>query len=337
MRVILDAFGGDNAPGVVIEGAVMAKKELACDVTLCGNIEKINACAKEMSLDISDMELIDAEDEFDLCEDPSTIIKRKTTSLYVALNALKEGKGDCLVSAGSTGGVLAGGTLIVKRIKGIKRGAIATVTPGLKHPFILIDTGANTDCRKEMFLQFARMGDSYSRGVLGVSSPRIGILCNGVEESKGRELDRQAAELLKNSDLNFVGFVEAKTVFLGGVDVLVTDGFSGNIFLKTAEGVAKMMTVSLKDMLFKSAKTKIAALLLKDGFKEFKAKLDPSEYGGSPILGITKPVVKAHGSSDAKAIKNAIRQAISCAENDVCKKIEAGMAKDENVSEEVAQ
>ncbi len=333
MRVILDAFGGDNAPDVVIEGAIMAKQELACEITLCGNIEKIKACAGKNSYDISNMELIDAEDEFELCEEPATIIKRKTSSLYVALNALKEGRGDCFVSAGSTGGVLAGGTLLVKRLKGIKRGAIATVTPGLNHPFILVDTGANTDCRKEMFLQFARMGDSYARGVLGVVSPRIGILCNGVEESKGRELEQQAAELLRNSDLNYVGFVEAKTVFVGGVDVLVTDGFSGNIFLKTAEGVAKMMNSSLKELMFKSTKTKFAALLLKSGFKDFKAKMDPSEYGGSPILGISKPIIKAHGSSDGKAIKNAIKQAISCAENDICSKIEAGMQSDTSIVE----
>ncbi len=328
MRVILDVFGGDNAPHAVLEGAVMAKSELSADITLCGNIEKIKACAKEKAYDISGMELIDAEDEFDICEEPSTIIKRKTTSLYVALNALKEGKGDCLVSAGSTGGVLAGGTLIVKRLKGVKRGAIGTVIPGLKHPFVLVDTGANTDCRKEMFMQFARMGDSYAKGVLNVKNPRIGILCNGVEESKGRELEQQASELLRNSDLNYVGFIEAKTLFLGGVDVIVTDGFSGNIMLKTAEGVAKMMTVNLKEMMFQNAKTKFAALLLKSGFKGFKAKMDPSEYGGSPILGLSKPIIKAHGSSDAKSIKNAIRQAISCAENDVCNRIEQGMIND---------
>ncbi len=326
MRVILDAFGGDHAPDCVVQGAVMAKKAYGADITLCGNIEKVKECAARLSLDLDGIDLVDAEDEFDICEDPSTIVKRKTTSLYVAMNELKEGRGDCLVSAGSTGGVLVGATLIVKRIKGVKRGAIGTVLPGVENNILLVDTGANTECRKEMFLQFARMGDAFAKGVMGVKNPRIAILCNGTEESKGRELEQEAAKLLRASDMNYVGFAEAKTVFVGGVDVIITDGFSGNILLKTAEGVAKMMTVSLKEMLFKSFKTKMAALMLKDGFKEFKAKLDPSEIGGSPLLGITKPVIKAHGSSDAKAIMNAVRQALAAAEADICRHIEEGLA-----------
>ncbi len=326
MRVILDAFGGDHSPDCVVQGAVIAKQAYDADISLCGNIEKVKACAEKMGLSLDGIDLVDAEDEFDICEDPSTIIKRKTTSLYVALNELKEGRGDCLVSAGSTGGVLAGATLIVKRIKGVKRAAIGTVLPGVQNNILLVDTGANTECRKEMFLQFARMGDAFAKGVMKVENPRIAILCNGTEESKGRELEQEAAKLLRDSDLNYVGFAEAKTVFIGGVDVIITDGFSGNILLKTAEGVAKMMTVSLKEMLFKSFKTKMAALMLKDGFKSFKAKLDPSEIGGSPLLGVTKTVIKAHGSSDAKAIMNAVRQAISAAESGVCTHIETGLA-----------
>ncbi len=326
MRVILDAFGGDHAPDCVVQGAVMAKNAYGADITLCGNIEKVKACATKLSLDLDGIDLVDAEDEFDICEDPSTIVKRKTTSLYVAMNELKEGRGDCLVSAGSTGGVLVGATLIVKRIKGVKRGAIGTVLPGVENNILLVDTGANTECRKEMFLQFARMGDAFAKGVMGVKNPRIAILCNGTEESKGRELEQEASKLLRESNMNYIGFAEAKTVFIGGVDVIITDGFSGNILLKTAEGVAKMMTVSLKELLFKNFKTKMAALMLKDGFKEFKAKLDPSEIGGSPLLGITKPVIKAHGSSDAKAIMNAVRQALAAAEADICKHIEEGLA-----------
>ncbi len=326
MRIILDAFGGDNAPDCVIAGADMAAKELGVDITLCGDTQKIQQCAQRLSVDISGFEIIDAPEVFAMDDDAATIVKRKDTSMYAALNALKEQKGDALVSAGSTGGLLAGATLIVKRIKGVNRGAIATVIPGYENPFLLLDTGANAECRPEMLAQFARMGDSYAKGVMGVANPRIALLCNGTEQHKGRELEQATDKLLRASNLNYIGYAESSSVPVGGVDVFVADGFSGNVFLKTAEGFAKMMTKSLKDTMLSSTKTKIGALLLKSALGDFKKKLDPSEHGGAPILGIRAPVIKAQGSSDAKSIKNAIRQAKSCVENGVCKRIETGIA-----------
>ncbi len=329
MRIILDAHGGDNAPDCVVKGAVMAKEEYNVDITLCGDGKAIAESAKRQGLDISSFTIVEAPGLFKMDDDAATIVKRKDTSLYASLLELKEKRGDALVSAGSTGGLLAGATLIVKRIKGVKRGAIATVIPGYENPFLLLDTGANTECRPDMLVQFAKMGDSYARGVMGVKNPRIALLSNGTERHKGRDQERETDELLRATNLNYIGYAESKTVPVGGVDVFVTDGFSGNIFLKTAEGVAKMMTKSLKDALLSSTKTKIGALLLKNSLKDFKAKLDPSEHGGAPILGISAPVIKASGNSDAKSICSAVRQAVKSVENKVCENIANGIKSDE--------
>lgn len=329
MKILIDAFGGDKAPQEIIKGAALA----LCfnrQLVLVGDAVKIKQSAQHIGISLSPFEIIDADGVFEMDEEPADIVnKRSGTSLGVALKALKEGKGDALVSAGSTGGLYVGGTLVVKRASGVKRGALATVIPGQKGPFLLIDTGANIECRPQMLCQFAKMGSIYAEDVMKIKNPRIAILSNGIEKSKGRELEQQADEMLCKTTLNYIGYIEARDVPTGGADVLVSDGFCGNIFLKTAEGVAKMITANLKDMFYKDIKTKIAALLLKNALFEFKAKFDYTEYGGAPILGISKPIIKAHGSSDANAIKNAIRQAIACIEEDVCNKISQQMTQNE--------
>ena len=259
----------------------------------------------------------------DMHDEPNTILKSKSnTSLAVALKALADGEGDALVSAGSTGAVLFGATFIEKRIKGIKRPAIGTVMPGTEKPYLLIDAGANLNCRPEMLMQFAVLGSVYMNKVFGIEKPQVGLLNNGAEDSKGGEVLVETYQMLKNSTLNFIGNVEARDVPKGACDVLVADGFAGNIVLKLTEGVASEFLGLFKGILLKNIFTKIAAMIIKPGLRQMKKMMDYSEYGGAPIIGIKKPVFKAHGSSNAKAIKNAIRQAKTFVEGDVIAEIE---------------
>lgn len=213
--------------------------------------------------------------------------------------------------------------MIVGRIKGVKRGALATVMPGAEKPWMLIDCGANVECRAEQLVQFGVMGSAYMEKVQGVQRPTVALANNGTEDTKGTALQLEAYPLLEQSGLNFIGNIEARDIPGGAADVVVCDGFTGNIILKLVEGVAKMMTGMIKEMIYSSTATKIGGLFLKGGMAGFKARLDYTEYGGAPILGIKKPVIKAHGSSNAKAVKNAIRQAKTCADGDVAGNIEA--------------
>ena len=242
--------------------------------------------------------------------------------MTVALNLLRDGKGDAVVSAGSTGALLTGATLIVKRIHGIRRAALAPVLPNGDAGVMLIDCGANADCTPEYLLQFAYMGSYYARTMLGIAAPRVGLLSNGTEDHKGAELQHETFPLRKAADaagrIRFIGNVEASQVFNGDVDVVVTDGFTGNVILKLTEGVAKMLLGMLKGMFLKNLGGKLAYLLLKDSVSDLKHQMDSEEYGGAPFLGAKQPVIKAHGSSKAKGIKNAIRQAKICVENDLC-------------------
>ena len=328
MKIILDAFGGDHAPLEPLKGAAWAVKEMGVEILAVGDIAKMEACCKENNIDTTGITFKQADDIFDIHEDPMSIVKKRTnTSLHVAFKALADGEGDAMVSGGSSGAVLMGATFIVKRLKGCKRPALGAVVPGA-HPegFMLIDSGANNEVRPEMLDQFAVMGSVYMEKVMGRTPARVGLLNNGAEETKGPETQREAHALMaKNPHINFVGNIEGRDVLIDHCDVLVADGFSGNIALKTCEGVAGFMTGMLKGMLKKNAKTMIAALLLKNELKEFKAKLDYTEYGGAPILGVTKGVIKAHGSSNAKAFKNAIRQAKTYAENNVSEVIAASL------------
>ena len=324
MKIILDAMGGDNAPLAPLQGAADAVRELGVEVIAVGDEKILTGLMVQNSIPKDGITIVHAPDVIAMDEDATDIVKKKAdSSLAVALRMLRDGEGDGFVGAGSTGATLVGATLIVGRIKGIKRGALGVVMPGAKKPWLLIDNGANVECRAEQLVQFAIMGSAYMEKVLKIENPKVALANNGVEETKGTALQLEAYPLLQNCGLNFVGNIEARDIPQGEADVVVCDGFTGNIILKLTEGVAKMMSGMIKDMIYKNAKTKLAGLLLKSGMVDFKKKMDYTEYGGAPMLGIKAPVIKAHGSSNAKAIKNAIRQAKTCAENDVAGTIEA--------------
>ena len=324
MKIILDAFGGDNAPLAPLQGAELAIKEYGVEIIAVGDVAKMETVCKENNISTQGMEFLQADDVFDMHEDPMDIVKkRKTTSLHVAMKALADGMGEAVVSAGSTGAMLMGATFIVKRIKGVKRAALGTVMPG-KNPngFMLMDCGANAEVRPEMLNQFAVMGSVYMEKMAGCAKPRVALLNNGAEDTKGTPTHIEAYKLLAANDkINFIGNIEGRYILNDEADVVVADGFSGNIALKTSEGVASFMSGMLKGMLKKNMRTMLAAILLKNELKEFKAKMDYTEVGGAPILGAAKGVIKAHGSSNAKAFKNAIRQAKNYAENNISKVI----------------
>ena len=327
MNIVIDAFGGDNAPLEVIKGAIDAHNDFNVDITLVGDEQKIKDCAKDNSLDISGLKIKHADTVIDVCEDPTAVVKgKKDCSMAVGMKMLADGEGDAFLSAGSTGALVVGATMIVKRIKGIKRPALATVLPTAGAPTMLLDSGANAECRPEMLTQFGIMGSAYMNRILGVKEPRVALANIGAEESKGRELELETYKQLLNAPVNFVGNIEARQVPLGDADVVVADGFTGNIMLKLYEGMGKFFSGELKSILTKGAKNKIAALMIMSSVKEFKKKVDYSEYGGAPLLGTTKPVIKAHGSSDAKAFYNAVRQAKQFTENGVIETISSALA-----------
>ena len=317
MRIIVDAMGGDNAPQAPVQGALQAVREYGVEVVLVGRGEDIlEALQKEGVAELPQgLSITHAGQVVDMCDNPATAFKeKKDSSLTVGLNLLKGGEGDAFVSAGSTGALLSGATLLVKRIKGVRRAAMAPVVPTGGGGSVLIDCGATAEGTPEFLLQFAFMGSYYAERVLGRPEPKVGLLNIGAEPSKGTDLQREVYQLLQKAKeegrINFVGNVEAREAVEGAVDVIVADGYSGNIFLKAVEGAGLFLTREMKKMFMKSLKTKLAALLMKDGLRDFKKLLDANEVGGTALLGISKPVIKAHGSSNGYAIKNAIRQAV---------------------------
>ena len=321
VKVIVDAFGGDHAPLEVIRGCERAVRELGVSIILTGSEQKIKACAAENGISLEGMEIVHTDDVFDIHEEPKELIKSgKNTSMAVGLTLLAENRGDAFVSAGSTGALVFGATFIVKRIKGIKRIAPSPVMPGDKGSFVLIDAGANTECRPEMLVQFAAMGSAYMEKVMGVSSPKVGLLNIGSEETKGRDLEIEAYKLLESSGLNFVGNIEARDIPDGEVQVVVTDGFTGNVVLKLYEGLGSFFSKKIK-WIFSGA-GKLGALLSLGKIRTFRRQMDYKEVGGSALLGVKKPVIKAHGSSDGTAFFNAVRQAKRCVEGDVAGVIE---------------
>ena len=312
MRIIIDAMGGDNAPQEIVKGAVRAHRELGVDVTLVGREDEVRACLKQEGCD--DIEIVNATEIVTMEDDPSTATRRKKdSSMTVALNLLRDGKGDAVVSAGSTGALLTGATLIVKRIKGIRRAAMAPVLPAGENGIMLIDCGANVACTAEYLLQFAFMGSFYAKKMMGCDNPRVGLLNVGTEDTKGGELQHQAFALLKQAGdegrINFVGNVEGTGVFEGAADVVVTDGFTGNVLLKATEGTIKFLMKSLKGVFYKSTKNKLAAAVLKNDLAAMKKSMDVNEVGGTAFVGISKPVIKAHGASNAASLFAAVRQA----------------------------
>lgn len=322
MRVIVDAFGGDNAPLEVIKGCARAVSELGVNVVLTGSRNKIEKCAAENGISLSGIEIEHTDDVFDIHEEPKEIIKSgSNSSMALGLRLLSEGKGDAFVSAGSTGALVMGATFIVKRIKGIKRVAPSPVMPADKGSFVLVDAGANTECRPEMLVQFAVMGSAYMEKVMGVKDPKVGLLNIGSEETKGRELEIAAYKLLEESGLNFVGNIEARDMPKGEVQVVVTDGFTGNIALKLYEGMGSFFSKKLKWIF--SGLGKIGAIVSLGKIKELRRQMDYKEVGGSALLGVKKPVIKAHGSSDATALFNAVRQAKKIVDGNVIGEIES--------------
>ena len=328
MRIIVAAMGGDKAPQEIVKGAIRARKELGVEITLVGKVEEVKACLE--GEDLSNYELVDAREVITMEDDPSTATRRKKdSSMAVALRLLSEGKGDAAVSAGSTGALLTGATLTVKRIRGIRRAALAPVLPAGERGVMLIDCGANVECTAEYLLQFAYMGSYYAKKMLGCENPRIGLLNVGTEDTKGGELQHQAFALLREASeqgrINFVGNIEGTGVFEGQADVVVTDGFTGNVLLKGAEGVIKYMMGALKGVFYKSGKNKLAAAVLKKDLKEMKKSLDVNEVGGTALIGISRPVIKAHGASNAASFFAAIRQAKAFVEANVVEDIKANI------------
>ena len=333
MKIIVDAMGGDNAPQAVVQGALDAHKTLGVDILLVGRAADILKCVEvcgETTLP-KGVEIRDASEVVEICDDPATAFKvKKDSSLTVGLNLLKDGQGDAFVSAGSTGALLAGATLVVKRIRGLRRAAMGPVIPVFGGRAVLCDCGANAECTPEYLLQFAYLGSFYAKRVLGVENPRVGLLNIGAEETKGDTLRLETHALLKAAGeagrINYIGSIEGNDAMMGEADVIVADGFTGNVFLKSMEGAAKFMFKELKKVLYSSAKTKMGAMLIKNDLASMKKLLDPSEVGGTAFLGISKPVIKAHGSSDARAITNAILRAREYAESGFIADIEANIS-----------
>ena len=327
MRIIVDAYGGDNAPDAVLQGCRMAADRWKCEIILTGDEQKLRQRAAELSVSLEGIGIADAPDVIPVEAEPTAILKQyQQSSMARGLQMLANGEGEAFVSAGSTGALVVGGTLIVKRLTGVKRPAIGTVIPCRGGCFLLLDSGANHDCRPEMLRQFGLMGSVYMKRIIGVPNPRVGLVNIGTEETKGTELQVQAYQLMKEAGYNFIGNVEAREVPLGGCDVAVCDGFTGNILLKTMEGLATLFMGELKAIFMKSLPNKLAAAAVKKDIKGLKKQFDSAEYGGALLLGSRSPVIKAHGSSDAKAFYNAIRQAISCCENNIIGEIESQLA-----------
>ena len=329
MKIIVDAMGGDNAPLEIVKGALQAQKRFGADIVFTGDeaaiLDAVRACGLT---DLPDgAAVIPTTDTVEMCDDPATVFRRKKdTSMGVGLTLLKNGGGDAMVSAGSTGALLTGATLITKRIHGIRRAAMAPVIPTATGSAVLIDCGANAECTPEYLVQFAYLGNFYARRVLGVDRPRVALLNIGTEDSKGTDLQKQTLALLRQAgergDLHFIGNIEAKEAIKGGCDVIVTDGFSGNILLKTMEGVGSFAGHALGDIFRKNLLTKLAAAMVMPGLRAFKAQLDPNKVGGTAFIGISRPVIKAHGSSNAEAIDNAIGQARQVAESGIIGQIQ---------------
>ena len=329
MKIIVDVMGADNSPDVMVKAAVRAVKELSAQIILVGDEKEINRVLSENKLSSADLQIVNANDVITMEDDPISVRKKPESSLAVCLNLLKNGEGDALVSAGNSGALLVGATLFVRCIKGVRRAAMAPVMPVKNGMLMIADSGANIECKPEMLEQFVVMGSVYMKNVLGINNPRVGLANNGAEETKGTDLYVETHKVLKeNKNINFVGNVEGRGVPMGECDVLVCDGFTGNLILKTYEGAGKMFADEIKNMFKKNIISKIGALFVLGGIKDLKKRMDYKEIGGAVILGISKPVIKAHGSSDEKAFFSAIRQAVNFVSTDVISKISDEMGKE---------
>lgn len=322
MKIIIDAMGGDNAPYAPIEAGVRAVSELDVDIVFVGKRDVIEKELKKYKYAAERISIVHAQTFISNHEEPAKAVRsKKDASIVVAANMLKNGEGDALLSMGNTGALLASGLLIVGRIKGILRPALATLLPTAKGPKMLIDAGANTNCKPENLVQFAVMGSIYMNMVMNIENPTVGLMSNGEEEGKGDGLIKESFPLLKNSSVNFIGNIEGRDVMEGNADVITCDGFVGNVILKTIEGMGSVVSEELKSIFKSGILSGIGALFVLKGIKAFKKKMDYREYGGAPLLGVKKPVIKGHGSSDAKAVFSAIKQAKRFAQSGITEEI----------------
>ena len=334
MKIILDAMGGDHAPEAPVLGAIEAAQTYGSQITLGGRGEEILEVMKKHGIDTlpDGVEIANAEDVVDMHDDPANVIRKKpNSSMVVGLKMLAEGQGDAFISAGSTGALLTGATLIVKRVKGIRRAAMGPAMPNKAGgKTVILDCGANAECTPEFLLQFGLVGSLHAKATYGVENPKVGLLNIGTEDTKGTPLQKESYALLQQASqkgiINFVGNVEARDVPLGAVDVVVCDGFAGNVLLKSIEGTAMFMGSLISKMFKKSIISKLAAALVMKDIKAFKKLLDYREIGGTQFLGIQKPVIKAHGSSDQVAFRNAVRQAEEAAGRNISEQLEQGLA-----------
>lgn len=323
-------MGGDNAPLEILKGAMLAADEYGVDIIFVGDKDKINDCAKSNKLDLKNSEIVDTKGIITMTDDAKAVLKAKSdSSMGVGFRLLNEGAGDAFVSAGNTGAITVGATLITKRIKGVKRPCIATVMPSAKKPIMMMDCGANAECRPEFLYQFGKMGSLYMKHILKYDNPTVALANNGTEETKGTPLVKEAYQLMKNADYNFIGNIEGRQIPFGDADVVVADGFTGNLILKMYEGVAKVLMNGISGIFKKNVFTMLCAAGVMGGIKDMKKQFDYKEYGGAVMLGVKKPVIKSHGSADARTFKNAIKQAVWFIENNFIEEIEKAFDSDE--------
>lgn len=333
MKIIVDAFGGDNAPEQILLGCAQARKELGVEILLTGDKARLEACAKELNItqDLAAMEILSCGQTLTMEDEPTSVIREKSdSSMAVGLRALAEGKGDAFASAGNSGALVVGATTIVKRVRGVKRVAFAPIMPKSEGFFMLIDGGANVDCRPEMLVQFGLMGSAYMKSVMGVENPRVGLANVGTEDHKGDQLRQETLALLRQCPgIRFVGNVEARDIPYDGADVIVADGFTGNMILKLYEGVAMALMDKIKGVFMGSMKGKLAAAMVYNDLKKMKKQLDYNEYGGAPIMGCAKPVFKIHGSAKASTVKSALKLTRDYAQSGIISQIGEAVAKKE--------
>ena len=326
MKIVVDGFGGDNAPLAVLEGCAMAVKEYGVELIVTGDQDVLRKTAEENGISLNGISFHHAPSVITMEDEPTSILKEKADcSMAAAFQLVKEGKGDAFVSAGNTGAILVGATFLLKRVKGVKRAALASVIPTETGRYLLMDSGANVECRPEILTQFGVMGSLYMEKVMKVKSPKVGLVNIGTEETKGGELQIAALAQMKAAPIRFAGNVEARELPMGAVDVAVADGFTGNVILKLTEGMGALMSHKLKEIFSGTAGTLAGALVLKK-IKALKKSMDYTEYGGAPLLGISKPAIKAHGSSNPKAFMNAIRQARDFTQSGLIGQIQGAVA-----------
>ena len=331
MKIIVDAFGGDNAPEQILLGCAQARQELGVDILLTGDKARLEACAKELNItqDLAAMEILPCGQTLTMEDEPTSVIREKSdSSMAVGLRALAEGRGDAFASAGNSGALVVGATTIVKRVRGVKRVAFAPIMPKSQGFFMLIDGGANVDCRPEMLTQFGVMGAAYMKSVMGIENPRVGLANVGTEDHKGDQLRQESLALLRKCPgIQFVGNVEARDIPFDGADVIVADGFTGNMILKLYEGVAMALMDKIKGVFMGSMKGKLAAAVVYNDLKKMKKELDYNEYGGAPIMGCAKPVFKIHGSAKASTVKSALRLTRDYAQSGIIAQIGEAVSK----------